>query len=109
MSVEITARHMDSAPGAKAFAQEKAETLVELFPRIEHVHVILDMEKHRYEAEIVVQAKNHIRVEASETADDMIAAIDIASERAERQLRKLRDKVQDHRVRLNKVQEEVPS
>ena len=55
MSIEVTTRHMN-APGAKEYAHEKAERLVELFPRIEHVHVILDVEKHRYEAEIVVQA-----------------------------------------------------
>ncbi len=106
MSVEVTTRHMD-APGAKEHAQEKAESLMELFPRVEHVHVIHDKEKHRYEAEIVVQAKNHIRVEASESGDDMIAAIDVAADRAERQLRKLRDKVQDHRSRGHAVPEEV--
>lgn len=98
MSIEVTTRHM-SAPEAKTHAQDKAERLVESFPRIEHIHVILNVEKHRSEAEVVIQAKNHIRVEASETQDDMIAAIDVAMDRAERQLRKLRDKIQDHRVR----------
>lgn len=106
MSIEVTARHM-SAPGAKEYAYEKAEGLVDQFPRIEHVHVILDVEKHRYEAEIVIQAKNHIRVEAKETTDDMWAAIDVAVDRAERQLRKLRDKIQDHRVRNSDLEEEV--
>ncbi|MBT3191101.1 MAG: ribosome-associated translation inhibitor RaiA [Verrucomicrobia bacterium] len=98
MSIEVTARHMN-APGAKDHAQQQCEKLVELFPRIEHIHMILNIEKHRHEAEVVVQAKNHIRVEAHETEDDMIAAIDGAVGRAERQLRKLRDKVQDHRGR----------
>ena len=106
MSIEVTTRHMN-APGAKEYANEKAEKLVELFPRIEHVHIILDVEKHRYEAEVGVQAKNHIRVEASETSDDMWASIDVASDRAEKQLRKLRDKVQDHRVRNGDVVEEA--
>jgi putative sigma-54 modulation protein len=106
MSIEVTTRHM-SAPDAKVHAQDKAEKLVELFPRIEHVHVILNVEKHRSEAEVVVQAKNHIRVEASETKDDMIAAIDVAMDRTERQLRKLRDKIQDHRVRGGDALEDV--
>ena len=98
MSIEVTARHMN-APAAKAHAQEKAEMLVEQFPRIEHIHIILNVEKHRAEAEVVIQAKNHIRVEASESKDDMLVAIDVAIDRAERQLRKLRDKIQDHRPR----------
>ena len=106
MSIEVTARHMN-APGAKEYAHEKAERLIEQFPRIEHVHMILDVEKHRYEAEVVVQAKNHIRVEASETQDDMWAAIDTAVDRAEKQLRKLRDKVQEHRPRNGEMLEEA--
>ena len=49
MAIEITARHMDGAEAAKAYAQERSGKLVRMFPRIEHVHVILDMEKHRYD------------------------------------------------------------
>jgi len=99
MSIEITARHMNSAPEAKAYAEEKATRLMDIFPRVEHIHVILDVEKHRHEAEIVIQAKNHIRVEASETSDDLVNSVDVAFERAEKQLRKLREKVQDHRIK----------
>lgn len=99
MPIEITARHMDSAPEAKAYAEEKCGKLMDLFPRVEHIHVILDVEKHRQIAEIVVQAKNHIRIEADETSDDLVNSVDVAFERAEKQLRKLREKVQDHRVK----------
>lgn len=99
MPIEITARHMDGAEAAKAYAQERAEKLMTMFPRIEYVHVILDVEKHRHEAEVVVQAKNHIRLEAEASSDDMANSLDQAFERAEKQLRKLREKVQDHRVK----------
>ncbi len=99
MSIEVTARHMEGAEAAKAYAQERSEKLMAMFPRVEHVHVILDVEKHRHEAEVVVQARNHIRVEAAETSDDMANSLDVAFERAEKQLRKLREKIQDHRVK----------
>ena len=105
MSIEITARHMN-APEAKAHANERAEQLVEEFPRIESIHVILDVEKHRCQAEFVVLAKNHIHIEASETDKDMTVAIDRAYARSEKQMRKLRDKVQDHRGRADDVTEE---
>ena len=99
MPIEVTARHMH-APQAKEYANEKAEKLIELFPRIDHVHVVLAVEKHRCEAEVIIRGKNHIHVEAKETNNDndMTAAIDVAFDRAERQMRKLRDKVQEHRV-----------
>jgi len=104
MSIEVTARHMNSAPEAKAYAEEKAAKLMEMFPRVEHVHVIMDIEKHRQEAEVVIQAKNHIHVEASESSDDLVNSLDVAFERAERQLRKLREKVQDHRVKPGTIE-----
>lgn len=99
MPVEVTARHMEGAREAKSYAESKANKLIELFPRVEYVHVVLDVEKHRHEAEVVVQAKNRIRVEASESSDDMHNSIDVAVERAEKQLRKLREKKQEHRMK----------
>ncbi len=97
MSIEITARHMNIGEETQEYAREKAERLLADFPRVEHIHVILDHQKHIYIAEVVVQGRNHIRIEAEESSDDVIASLDKAVDRAERQLRKERDKVQDHR------------
>jgi len=97
MAVEITERHMQKMPDVNEYAREKGERLENEFPRVEHVHVILDTFRHRYTAEIVVQAKNHIRLESSDTSSNMRASIDASTEKMEKQLRKLRDKVQDHR------------
>ena len=100
MSVDITARHMEATPALQDYARRKAEGLMEDFPRVESVHVILDVQKHRHTAEIVVQAKAKFRSEAAETADNMKAAIDAAVEKTARQLSRRRDKVQDHKVAM---------
>ena len=105
MSIEITARHMN-APEAKAHANDRAEQLLEEFPRIENIHVILDVEKHRCKAEFVVLAKNHIHIGAHATDKEMTVAIDGAFDHSEKQLRKLRDKVQDHRGHTDDIAEE---
>jgi len=97
MGIEITARHMHDTGDIQDFAKEKAQELVTEFSRVEHIHVILDREKHRCKAEIVVQAKNHIRVEAEETSDNMRTSITASAMKVEKQLRRLRDKIQDHR------------
>jgi putative sigma-54 modulation protein len=97
MAIEITSRHIDVDETVKDHARSKAEHIVGEFPRVEHVHVILDGQKYRQIAEIVVQAKNHIRVEASNTDEDMIKAIDLSAEKVQKQLRKARKKVQEHR------------
>lgn len=96
MSIKITTRHMN-APAAKEHANERAEQLMAEFSRIESIHIILDVEKHRCQAEFDIRAKNHIHVESSETDKEMTVAIDRAFIRSEKQFRKLRDKVQEHR------------
>jgi putative sigma-54 modulation protein len=96
MAIEITARHMHATPEIQEYARDKASALVDEFPRLEHVHVILDVQKRHFIAEIVVQAKNRIRAEAKEMSDQLITSIDRATDKVERQLRRRRDKIQDH-------------
>jgi putative sigma-54 modulation protein len=95
MAIEITARHLRVSHEQQAFARERAEQLMAEFPKIEHVHVILDMQRHQFCAEFVVQHKALAKVEAKENCDDLIAGIDLAYEKVEKQLRKHRDKVVD--------------
>jgi putative sigma-54 modulation protein len=99
MAIEITARHMKATPELQEYTRGKSEALMQEFSRVEHVHVILDVQKHLFSAEVVVQAKNHIHVESIEATENARASVDGAFEKTERQLRKLRDKVQEHRAR----------
>ncbi len=96
MQVSITGRHVNVTDNIKTHLDEKLERCLGMFPRIETVHVILDMEKRDYVSEVVIQAANHIRVTSTEKSENMYDAIDRSVEHAERQLRKQRDKVQDH-------------
>lgn len=97
MQLSITGRSVDVTDNIKAHINEKLERCLSVFPRVESVHVILDFEKHLHVAEVVVQAANHIHVAAIEKCDNMYKSIDLSIDHVERQLRKLRDKVQDHR------------
>jgi putative sigma-54 modulation protein len=97
MNINITCRHMEVTSALRDHAQHAVETALTEFPRIEHVHLIMDVEKYRHFAEVVVQAKNHVRVEGKEESDDMYHSIEAALNKAQKQLRKLRDKIQDHK------------
>lgn len=100
MPIEITARHMEISSGMQEYSRELAESLMRDFPRVEHVHIILDEQKHIKIAEVVVQAKNHIRIEAMEKTDKLRTSIDSVIDKMERQLRKHRDKAQDHKLSM---------
>ena len=97
MSITVTRRNSDILEEMHEYAQKKAEKLAETFPRIEYVHVILDMEGYRNLSEIVIQGKNHIRIEADDTHEDMRTAIDASVKKASRQMNDLRKKHREHK------------
>lgn len=99
MSIEVTVRHVDVPPEEKEYAQVLGEKIMDEFPRVEHVHIILDGQKYLKMAEIVVQAKNHIRVESKEDSESIRASLDICFGKVEKQLRRHRDKVQSKKTR----------
>ncbi|MDX9868726.1 MAG: HPF/RaiA family ribosome-associated protein [Kiritimatiellia bacterium] len=88
MAIEVTVRHQQAAPDVKTYAEMRAGKLIETFPRVESVHVIIDVQRHLYEAEFVVQQKGLTAVGAKEHAPSVRAVIDVAAARAEKQLRK---------------------
>ncbi len=97
MQISVTGRHVEITDAIRDYTYDRIADALQDFHRIESVHVILNLEKYRHEAEIVIQAKNHIRVDAKAESDDMYISIDTAVEKAERQMRKLKDKRQDHK------------
>ncbi len=96
MQVSITGRHVKVTNNVKAHVEDKLERCLGVFPRIETIRVILDTESREKVSEVVIQGSNHIRVTAKEHSENLYDAIDRSIEHAERQMRKYRDKVQEH-------------
>jgi putative sigma-54 modulation protein len=73
--------------------------------------VILDVEKHRHFAEIILHCTNHITIEASNETDDMYAAIDAVVAKIAQQMRKYKTKIlRTHRPRgqsIRHIEEQV--
>lgn len=101
MQITITGRHMEVTEPMRAYVQERVERELSAYPRLDSVHAILAVEKYRHIAEMVVQAPNHVRVEAAEESSDMYASVDAAVEKVARQLFKHREKVTDHKSRVS--------
>ena len=58
----------------------------------------------RRRAEVVVQAKHHVRLEAEETSENMRASTDAAMDKIARQLGRVRDKIHDHRPAMKRAE-----
>ena len=93
---------MNASDAIQDYARRMAEGLLEAFPQVEHIHVILDVEKHRNIAEVLVQAKRNIRAESREASDTMLVSVDGAMDKVERQLARARDKIHDHKPAMKR-------
>ena len=77
MQIEITGRNVDVTDAIKDYARRKIQKVVDGFSSVENVRVILDIQKIRHIAEVVVQGRQRLRLEASETSEDLYASIDL--------------------------------
>jgi putative sigma-54 modulation protein len=102
--VKVTGRHVSITEAIKNYALTKVEHLHLDYPRIIEAHVILDVEKHRHFAEIILHCTNHITIEASHETDDMYASIDGVAAKTAQQMRKYKTKIlRNHRPRKQSI------
>lgn len=97
MPIEITGRNVDVSDSMRDYAEKRFSKLVQEFPRVDKIHVILDIQKFTHTAEVVVHARRHIMLEAKESSDNMYASIDLVLEKMEKQLHKAIDKREEHK------------
>lgn len=96
MQVKITSRHGDLSDKFKVHVHEMIERTLSCFPRIEVVHVIVDKQKLMKMAEINIQGAGRMRIDAKAQDETKYVAFDSALSKVEVQLRKQRDRIQDH-------------
>jgi len=99
MDITVTGRHMTVTPAIKEYCAKKLEHVHIDFPRILSAHFILEVDKFRQSAELVLQCTSHITIEATEVNEDLYAALDKVVDKVERQMRKYKTKIQRHRPR----------
>jgi putative sigma-54 modulation protein len=104
MDITVTGRHVTITPAIEEYARKKVSGIHIDFPRILDVHFILEVDKYRQVAEVVMHCGNHITIEARDVHEDLYAAIDKVIDKAERQIRKYKTRIQDHRNRPRKSQ-----
>lgn len=111
MEITVTGRHLDITPSIREYAATKLDHVGIEFPRILSAHFILEVDKFRHIAELIVQCGNHITIEAREVSEDLYASLDKVVDKVARQMRKYKTKMQNHhrprRAELRHVDEHV--
>ncbi|HOK08250.1 MAG TPA: ribosome-associated translation inhibitor RaiA [Candidatus Hydrogenedens sp.] len=98
MNVHITCKHMESSEALKSYTENALKKLEHYFDKIIEANVIMDVEKHRHICEINLNA-NGVRIHSKESSPDMYASVDAVIEKLERQIRKFKEKIKNHKPR----------
>ena len=98
MQISLTARHFEVSPGLRQFTSQRLEKLQKFATDIHGVHVVIVQEKARYEAEITMRL-NGSQLVCTESHAEPGAAIELAANRIEEKLRRLKERRVDHKLR----------
>ncbi len=97
MVIQITARHDSVTDGMKRYAEEKGEKLTRFFSGLNRIDIVLDGQGPTQVAEIIMTVAGAETIAVSAEAQKMNAAIDAVIDKAERKVRRHKEKVRDHR------------
>ena len=100
-NITVTVRHEQVTDALREYAQKKIEGIHLDYPRIIEAKAILDVQKNRHVAEIILFCANHIVIDASSETDDMYKSIDETIDKIARRMRK-------HKTRLLKKHRPKP-
>src|SRR5512142_3111316 len=96
MEIQITSRHQKASPELQDTITDELNKLEKYFEKITSCHVVLDSEHVDKTVEITMHTLGH-EVVANAKADNIGKAIDEALTRIERQLKKLNEKIKNHK------------
>ncbi len=96
MQIKITARHGHLSEESQQHIRDKAGKILHLFPRIMMIEVVVDMHEERSTVEFLVSAEHKHDFVATETAKEVYPALDMCLHKVEQQVRKYKEKIQDH-------------
>jgi len=97
MQVIITFRNMFATEALRNHVNDKLAKVVDKYlDKVTEAHVTLSLERYLHQADINLHA-GHFHVRGKDKSEDMYASIDIAIDKIERQLKKHKDRLKNHR------------
>jgi putative sigma-54 modulation protein len=99
MQLEVSGQNIEVTQALRAYITEKTERLERHFDNLISAHFVLRLEKLEHTAEATIGVGGRTNpIHADAVADDMYAAIDALIDKLDRQVRRHKRKVTDHRA-----------
>jgi len=97
VQIKISIRHGHMNEETQQHIREKAEKLLHYFERLTMIEVTVDLQNSVKTVEFVVQAEHKHDFVARERHTELLTAVDMAMSKLEGQIRRYKEKIQDHR------------
>ncbi|MEM1244539.1 MAG: ribosome-associated translation inhibitor RaiA [Pseudomonadota bacterium] len=97
MDINITGKQLDVTPALRDFTREKLDKIIRHFDRITSIHVIFKVEKLRKIAEATIQIPRESINAKAESNDNMYSAVDGLIDKLDRQIKRHKEKDDEHR------------
>lgn len=97
MQIAVTFRHMEASEPVRTYLEEKVSRIKKYIDEPIDAQAVLSVSKKiRHSAEVTIVAKG-ITIKGSEETNDMYAAIDAVVDKLERQLKRYKEKLKNHK------------
>ncbi len=98
MQLSTTFRHMDGSQAVREYTAEKLDKIRKYFKGPITAHAVFSVERGFHHCcDLSITLPSGLVVNAKETTEDMYSSIDLATARIERQVRRWKDKIRDHK------------
>lgn len=106
IEITVTFRHVEPSDALRRYAESKVQRLGKFARRFVEAHVVLSVIKRRHVAEVTMTG-SRTSLKAAEETSDLYSAIDLATDKLERQIKRQSEKRQDRKHLA--PQEEAPA
>ena len=96
MQINLSGHHVEITEPLRDYVTSKLSKLERYFDHVTNAHVVLTVEKQIQKAEASLHVSGGLLF-ADATEQDMYAAIDAMSDKLDRQIRRHKEKLTDHR------------
>jgi putative sigma-54 modulation protein len=97
VQIKVTTRHGQLSEEHQQIIREKVNRLIHHFPRLMMIEAVVDLKDDEKIVELQVSAEHKHDFVATERNKDLLTAVDLVLDKLDHQVRKYKDKIQDHR------------
>ena len=101
MEMKISSRHGSLSQEMNEYITEKLAKFPKIFGRIESIEATVELRPEQTKVEVLVNAEHNHDLVARDEAPSFHAAVDQAIHKMESQLRRYKEKIQEHRRTLD--------